>query len=572
MKVGIYCRVSGDSQKDNTSLKSQKELGVKFCNDKGYDYEIFSEVVSGKLKGNERKKFLELENKILSKEIEGIWFYDWDRMVREVDVMIYFRNLVEESGCKVFIGYEEKNIFEDSGFMEMGIRSVFSDYERRKIYRRMINGRNRKWREGKGLSNVGFGWRKNEDGYFVVDEEESKVVKDIYELYLRKDVKFFSDVEKRIITKYGKIVNGRRVNGGLVERVLGKEKYKGKIEVVSEESGEKFPFNIGRIIDDETFDKVLKKKNRMKSLRSVNMVENYLLKGKVVCGDCGSNMWIKGGGKVDKEGNVYRYYYCNDRERKKKYDKKFDKEVIEFNKRFNLKRKFDLSEYEKKYGKFKRCGSLKSNTISRNILEEMIWGGLYDFLLDSDDIKKEYKKRFEKKLGEKDRVYSKLGYYDKELKKLDVRKRKMMNLYLDEDISKEEKDDWIENEYNKRVVDYKDKIKGLERELPKYDNKKNLDGWIELMERDLSNEYYSKRFEDKRRIIEKYVDWVSVKYLDGSGESKVYSIRLGIMIGNKIKEVDINKKRIHNINNRLIYKVNPQSVGAEGFEPPTPWV
>ena len=128
MKVGIYCRVSGDSQKDNTSLKSQKELGIKFCNDKGYDYEIFSEVVSGKLKGNERKKFLELENKILSKEIEGIWFYDWDRMVREIDVMIYFRNLVEESGCKVFIGYEEKNIFEDSGFMEMGIRSVFSDY------------------------------------------------------------------------------------------------------------------------------------------------------------------------------------------------------------------------------------------------------------------------------------------------------------------------------------------------------------------------------------------------------------------------------------------------------------
>ena len=80
------------------------------------------------------------------------------------------------------------------------------------------------------------------------------------------------------------------------------------------------------------------------------------------------------------------------------------------------------------------------------------------------------------------------------------------------------------------------------------------------MERDLSNEYYSKRFEDKIRIIDKYVDWVSVKYIDGSGESKVYSIRLGIMIGNKLKEVDINKKRIHNINNRLIYKVNPQSV------------
>lgn len=53
-------------------------------------------------------------------------------MVREVDVMVYFRNLVEESGCKVFVRFEEKNIFEYSGFMEMGIRSIFSNYEKEK--------------------------------------------------------------------------------------------------------------------------------------------------------------------------------------------------------------------------------------------------------------------------------------------------------------------------------------------------------------------------------------------------------------------------------------------------------
>ena len=35
MKVGIYCRVSGDKQKDNTTL-SQKEMGIKFCNEKNY--------------------------------------------------------------------------------------------------------------------------------------------------------------------------------------------------------------------------------------------------------------------------------------------------------------------------------------------------------------------------------------------------------------------------------------------------------------------------------------------------------------------------------------------------------
>ena len=46
------------------------------------------------------------------------------------------------------------------------------------------------------------------------------------------------------------------------------------------------------------------------------------------------------------------------------------------------------------------------------------------------------------------------------------------------------------------------------------------------------------------------------------------------MIGGKIVEENgiINMKRINSITNKLSYKVNPQSVGAEGFEPPTPWV
>ena len=280
MKVGIYCRVSSDKQKDNTSLQSQKELGIKFCKEKNFKYEVFSEVVSGKMVGSNRQMFSKLEKKIFDGEIGGIWLYDWDRMVRDVEVMLYFRSLVEDSGCKVFVGFEEKNIFEDSGSLEFGIRSIFSDYERRKIQRRMMSGRDKKWREGKGLSNVGFGYEKNKDGIVKVNKEEGEVVKEIYDLYLRKDVKFFKDVEKRIITKYGKVVNGKRINGGLVERVLGSEKYKGELTIQSMR-GESFTFNIGRIIKDGVFDRVVEKKKRMKSLRSVNMKENYLLKGKV---------------------------------------------------------------------------------------------------------------------------------------------------------------------------------------------------------------------------------------------------------------------------------------------------
>ena len=47
MKVGIYCRISSDSQSNNTSIQYQKEEGMKFCLDNGFEYEIYSETISG---------------------------------------------------------------------------------------------------------------------------------------------------------------------------------------------------------------------------------------------------------------------------------------------------------------------------------------------------------------------------------------------------------------------------------------------------------------------------------------------------------------------------------------------
>ena len=51
---------------------------------------------------------------------------------------------------------------------------------------------------------------------------------------------------------------------------------------------------------------VLRKKELMKSVRKGNVVENYLLKGKVYCRDCEGRMWVKRGGKVIRGKSRYR--------------------------------------------------------------------------------------------------------------------------------------------------------------------------------------------------------------------------------------------------------------------------
>ena len=561
-------------------LEIQREKGIEFCKQKGYEYEVFSEVVSGRKLGGDRDVFSVLERKIFDKEIDGIWLYDWDRMVRDVEVMIYFRKLVEESGIKVFVGFEEKDIFDDSGSLEYNIRNVISDYEVRKIKRRMYEGKLKKWREGKGISNVGFGWKKDkEKDSWYVDELEGNVIEDIYKTYLRKDVKFYSDVEKRMIKKYGNDVNGYRIDGGLVGRILGKEKVKG-IKVLEDESGNKYEFNIGRIISDEVFEEVVKKINKSKVIRKGNEVEDYLLRGMVKCGSCGSNMWSKRSGNV-KRGKGYYYLYCNNDYREKRYERKVEeflksklikklskKEVEEWK---VIKRR----EYEIRNGKFRSCGSKRDNVVSRERLVSVVWDGLFRFLGRSDEIKEMYKKRYNDGKNNKGKYVNKKEYYLREIGKIRDRKVKIVDEWLDGNISSEVYDDWKVKSKEKEE-DIREKIKELDVEIDRYDDVNSIDGWMDLMKDELYKDWSLERFEDKKRIIDKYIDWVSIEYLEGDNIGKKYRVKMKVSVGKKGYGIEFeNGKSLENNGNKkrdISYISHFKCVGAEGFEPPTPSV
>ena len=80
-RLGIYCRVSSKKQMDNTSLENQKDRGIDFCNENDFQYEIYSDVISGN-KVN-RDGLNELYEKIYDGSLDGIILYEWDRLIRE---------------------------------------------------------------------------------------------------------------------------------------------------------------------------------------------------------------------------------------------------------------------------------------------------------------------------------------------------------------------------------------------------------------------------------------------------------------------------------------------------------
>lgn len=475
LKIGVYCRVSSDSQKDNTSLENQRDNGVKFCNNMGFDYEVFSETISGGKSFDDRKMFNDLSDKLLDKKLDGVWFNYWDRGWRDDRIKYLFIQLVKDSGCKVFVGSEEKDILSDEGSFELGFFSLMSDYERKKIVSRFKNGKKRRLENDEifvGVKGIGY---KRVNKRIEVDEKESVIVKECFEKYLSKSVKTYRDCVNLMKRKYGNDLDVR-INEKSLSRILSDEKYKG----ISKHKfdGEEYKLNIGRIVSDDLFERVKKKLNRNKGRYRGNKKKDYSLDGRVFCGCCNSSMWIIG-------GNSYNYFKCSNK--------------------INEKRK----QWDDRFESIKKCNSISDNKISLKKLEEVIWDVLFVVLENSESVKNEYILKYKKEEVNKNEFKGKLKFYEKKIKTENEKKFGVLDRLVSGEINKEEKDILIKGLEN-RISKLEKEYKGIKEEFEKIENSEVVIDYVDRFLGDLTKKYKVERVKDRKRFIEKYIDKIDV--------------------------------------------------------------
>mgnify|MGYP003678248984 CR=1 FL=1 len=74
MVVGVYCRFSSDSNKNqsNESISHQRSNGIDFCNRNGYTYRIYEDVISGGRLMEDRDGGSRLISDLQNNSIDGI--------------------------------------------------------------------------------------------------------------------------------------------------------------------------------------------------------------------------------------------------------------------------------------------------------------------------------------------------------------------------------------------------------------------------------------------------------------------------------------------------------------------
>ena len=333
--VVIYARYSSHNQTE-CSIEGQIEECKRYA--ELNDYNVINTYIDRAKSGTKdnREEFLKMIEDSKKKEFKYIIVYQLDRFARNrYDSAIYKKELKTRD---IRVLSSRENITEDASGVLMesmleGMAEYYSLELGQKVKRGMnYNGENFYYNGG----TVPLGFKLQEitinienslkpiiKKKYILDNEKASIVQKIFEMYANgsKMVEIISTLNSLgIKTAYNK-----SFNKSSIRRILENKKYIGTYTYNGIETSDAIP----RIVSDELFNRVQMELVKNGLAPSRNRAKNeYLLTGKLYCGDCKEKMTGTSGTSKTKE--LHTYYICkNSKAHKNCTKKRIKKDYLE---------------------------------------------------------------------------------------------------------------------------------------------------------------------------------------------------------------------------------------------------
>lgn len=189
MKIAAYCRVSTEKEAQIDSLEKQIEFFNEFTKKNGYElYKLYAdEGISGK-QIKHRKQFQQMMIDAKAKKFDKVVVKDVSRFARNtVDLLQSVREL-KSYGVQVdFLNNGE--VMEGGSEFILTILGAMAQQESANMSKRVKFGKDITAKKGR-VPNLVFGYDKIPDERYTlkINEEEAKVVKEIFESYVYKGI------------------------------------------------------------------------------------------------------------------------------------------------------------------------------------------------------------------------------------------------------------------------------------------------------------------------------------------------------------------------------------------------
>lgn len=399
-QVILFVRVSTEQQ----HLESQEDTLRRAAIADGYKEEDF--IIIGKkesaikLDEDNRQGLQELKKYLLELDIDCIYIFELSRLSRKPMVLYSIRDQLLEARVQLkclnplfTLLNSERTGFDNTASIIFSLFGTMAEQEMIEKAERFRRGKRRLAEEGRyNGGNIPFGYKidKEHNNKIVVNDEEARLVKEIFNLYE-------SGISQPQLAKEYYRRGERKLTLSFINNILNNERYTGRKQCYRGSSYERaYPL----LITPEQFQHC-REKARSNNTTADKTKNIYYANRLIVCKDCGC-YWSASGSKVS--------YHCYDA--------------------FNVMRKYD-------HYKTPQCRNRKS--ISINIMDSLLWHIAKDAELDYIiNTASEDKQKYEERINVLDQ---KISFVKVRLEDLDKKRNRIVESYIEGDLTKEKRDE-----------------------------------------------------------------------------------------------------------------------------------
>lgn len=321
LRAVFYARVSTEEEEQLNAIEKQIEENKEIINQKNWI--LVDEYIDKGITGTQAKKrneYIRMLEDIKKDKFDIIVVKDQSRLQRNTMDWYIFLNEIVQNQKKLYL-YLENTFFDPKDKFIFGIKAMMAEEYSRDLSKKGNAAKKRRQEKGKPIiTNRTWGFQ-NIGGEILIDEEEAKLVKHIYELFANG---FGGRVVARTLREEGiRNRNGKTLSENTIREIVKNPLYKG-IAVMNKEhfdfEAKKIIKNpqsewiyrkglVPQIIDDALWEKANAQITNRKTVDRTHNVGinkgNTLLSSKIICGECDSKYWRN----KRKQGI---YWYCSE--------------------------------------------------------------------------------------------------------------------------------------------------------------------------------------------------------------------------------------------------------------------
>ena len=305
-RLVAYYRYSGGSRQTEQSIEGQRRDCEAYA--RAHGMTILREYVDRHISGktDDRPAFQQLVADSAAHTFDAVICWKTDRLARNRYDSAVYKKKLRDNGVEILYA-AESNISGAEGIIIEGLMEALAEYYSAELAEKARRGMRESALKGKALgSSRPLGLTVDADKHYIIEPTGAEAVRYIFEQYAAGLSS--SSIVERLNAMGLRTSHGGPFNKSSINRIIRNEMYRGVY--VSKKFDVRIEGAIPAIIDNDLWERAQKMFERNRQSRTPHASRaDYILSGKLYCGECGCLM--KGVcGRSSGNGQMYHYYAC----------------------------------------------------------------------------------------------------------------------------------------------------------------------------------------------------------------------------------------------------------------------